>query len=324
MIATRIRLLAVFFFSLGPTLAPASPCKKLNGLPGAEDIATNTERTIAYISSQERRKGDVEGALFRYDTEHGSDPVKLSLPLGPSTLHPHGISLLENEEGSFLYVINHRESENTIDVFSLEGSSAILVESYSSPLLVSPNDLYVIDNGRFFVTNDLAISKPLWKIPLKKGGLRSGNVLWHDNKGFREIASGIGYANGIVLVDNTLVVAASLERGVHIYDWDGTNAKPQHFIKLRTGVDNIEVSEDGSLWIASHKNWLQFVLHGLHPRYSSPSEIVILENLRENPKRPTIIKQDIPAAGASVALPLGDLMVIGTVFEDYVLICNKE
>ncbi|MBP9165188.1 MAG: arylesterase, partial [Leptospiraceae bacterium] len=54
---------------------PIPGCKRIQGMPGPEDIAMDRETGILYVSSHERRGELVEGKLFQLNLNATDEPV---------------------------------------------------------------------------------------------------------------------------------------------------------------------------------------------------------------------------------------------------------
>lgn len=63
-------------FNCGVEINPSGPsgadCKKIEGLPGPEDLAIDREEKILYISSHERRIKNQTGKIFKIDLKNPS------------------------------------------------------------------------------------------------------------------------------------------------------------------------------------------------------------------------------------------------------------
>lgn len=63
-------------FNCGVEIKPIGPsqtdCKRIEGLPGPEDLAIDREERILYISSHERRTKNQTGKIFRIDLKNPS------------------------------------------------------------------------------------------------------------------------------------------------------------------------------------------------------------------------------------------------------------
>jgi len=98
----------------------------------------------------------------------------------------------------------------------------------------------------------------------------------------------------------------------------------RHTIDLGTRPDNIEVDESGNLWIGCRPKLLTFVKYSKDPEELSPSQV-----LKVTVQKPASYTVDEiypntgePLSGSSVAAVFGDTVLIGSVFDERVLLCK--
>ena len=58
-------------------------------------------------------------------------------------------------------VVNHRSDEQTIEMFNLNNEIITHIKTIRDKRLISPNDIVLIDEYRFYMTNDHAVSDPM-------------------------------------------------------------------------------------------------------------------------------------------------------------------
>jgi len=156
------------------------------------------------------------------------------------------------------------------------------------------------------------------------------NVLFYTGSKFVEAASDIGYANGInVSADGRLLYVSATVRGeLHVYDRNISThtISLKEKLNLRTGLDNIELDQNGRLYIAAHPKLLTFVKHAKNSAVLSPSQILRLEarpaggyDLEE-----IYLNTGEEISGSSVGAVHNNRMLIGTVFDPKILDCQLE
>jgi arylesterase/paraoxonase len=319
------------------TLAPhfSGTCRRVQGAVGAEDITVHQATGIAYISSCDRRaveRGeDAAGAIYAYDLNLPV-PQPVLLTRGPSAdFQPHGISLYIGTDGKVsLFVVNHGNGKQAVDIFDVTSERVEHRATITGPLLLSPNDLVAVGPEQFYVTNDHG-----WRTPVKKTleeylKLRLSNVLYYDGSAFREVADGLGYANGInVSPDGSrLYVAAVTEKTVYAYDLDSESAalSGRTAIQLDSGPDNIEVDPDGALWIGAHPQLLHFVAHAGNPENLSPSQVFRVTGPENGSWRVKEIFLDTgeQLSASAVGAVWQKRLLIGPVFDPCFLDCTME
>ena len=305
-------------------------CTLVEGLAGAEDITIDSRSGLAYIATDERRSyltlgknGAEKGALWVTDL-NAENPMPVAIQTDyPDAFHPHGISLVYEDEQKFLLVINHVSTEShQIDVFELVGQSqAKLVDSIRFPELISPNDLHAISRDMFYITNDHGAPRQTLGEKFEDTfRLAKANVL-HYNKGeVTEIIDGLYMANGIVVSSDKskLYVAESSGEVISVYQQDQPNSwvKDREFF-LDVLPDNLELDQNGNLLVASHVSALYFLMHTFDETVDSPSMAHRVDVVTGEAE--VIYADDGKTfSGASVAAEYKQHLLIGSVFDSYV------
>ena len=310
-------------------------CRQIKGVVGPEDITIHPKTGIAYISSCNRRAVERGrpggGAIYAYKL--GQDPAGLInlTPDADKDFQPHGISLFLGAQGrDELFVVNHQGGKHKIEIYDLEDGQLSHRQTLSDPLLVSPNDIVAIDRDRFYVTNDHRYPRGIKRTAEEYLRLKLSNVLFYNGSNFIEAASGIAHANGINVSSDglTIYVSAVIERALHIYKRDPTtNALTlESKLELETGIDNIEIDQKGDLWIGAHPKLLDFVKHARSPAAISPSQVLHL-NREKNGKfnvAEVYIDDGKEISGSSVAAVSGSRLLIGCVFDQIFLDCQRQ
>ncbi|MEM7359384.1 MAG: hypothetical protein AAF431_09815 [Pseudomonadota bacterium] len=332
-----------FLFSIEPT--PYGSCEKLHGPPGSEDIKVDAINRVAFISSgngrevlRRNKSGNTEradnGDIWLLDLSvPDSQPYRLNVDPG-SPFYPHGIDLLYLPDGQReLYVVNHPgQDKHEVMIFSIATDHSLSLKRppISYPELVSPNDIKAISDDQFFATNDLGSPQTSVMANIERYlGLSRSSVSYFDGEQGSFLLKGIKSANGITLSadQETLYVGEAIGRSVLRYkrgetlrDWEFFDKSP-----MGTAVDNLEWSDDGKLLAGAHPKLFDFVRHARNPDHNSPSHVISID-LHSSPMKPhTLYLQDgEELSGSSVATMLNGEMLIGSVFEDHFLRCNKD
>ena len=242
-------------------------CEEISEIVGAEDI-TMIGDGFALISSDDRRSylngNNIQGNIFLYDVDQ-----KKLINLTPSLdfeFHPHGISTLDLDDGTVqVAVVNHQSDAHSIEIFSLQDQMLTHLYTIKDKLLISPNDLVLVDDGVFYMTNDHISMNPLKQKFYDYLQISGSNVAFYDGNSFRIVARGLVYANGINISHDgsTIYVAQCVGRTLSIFSRDmKTNAiDEEQSIYLNSAIDNIELDHEGNLWIGSHPKALAFARH---------------------------------------------------------------
>lgn len=322
-------------------------CRRIGGVAGAEDITLHPDRDLALVSSFDRRAamaGNIQpGGIYAWALDGSmAEPVNLTPDAG-TDFRPHGISLFIGADGrGTLFVVNHPGASlfgehpddpsgptHTIEVFDLEGLRLIHRETLAHESMISPNDIVAVDHQRFYFTNDHG-SQPGWKRTLEDY-LRLGwaNVVYFDGEAYREVADGLSYANGISRSrDGWRLYVAEVTHG-RIRDYrrdkqDGSLKELRRF-DVGFGVDNIEVDpSNGDLLLGGHVKLLTFTRHAGDAEVLAPSQAARVR-LHPEPRIETLFLDDGQLiSGASVATARDELLLVGSVFEPHMVVCEAS
>lgn len=307
---------------------------------GPEDITIDQSSGFAFISVDDRRSnrqkpGGIEGAILLMNLTDSVQNLKDITPVDVNDFHPHGISLWKEPDGrTFLFVVNHRRnySEHVIERFEWKNDSLIHIESIQDvDLMTSPNDVTAVGERSFYVTNDHGYSKHGVGRTLEDYLQRAiSYVNYYDGVSFKKVATGIAYANGInQSADHAKIyVASTTGRKVMIYTRDISSGalSLEEEIKVETGVDNIELDNQGALWIGCHPQLLKFAAHAKDPAKFSPSQVIkITQDTTGNYVVEEIFLNDgTTYSGSSVAAIYNNTLLIGSVFEKSIILCTTH
>ena len=296
-------------------------------LPGAEDITISYEDQFMIISQDDRaakyRDRKRMGGLYKLDlSQEDYVPIKLKSTV---PLFPHGISLLKMDSNRYqLLVVNHYK-RHTIEKFELIGDSLVHIRTYEDPNLISPNDVVILDQNRFYFTNDHRYTSGLPLLAENYLGLNLSNVVLFDGNTYKEVAGGIGYANGINLsADRSqLLVASPRKFCLKFYDIaDDGSVSLDRNIDVASGIDNIELDQQGNLWMGSHPSLLAFTAYAAGKKPEAPSEII---KVSMNDEVSSLYENDgTTIAASSVVAPFEDLLFVGTVMDEYLYVLKKK
>ncbi|NQZ76425.1 MAG: SMP-30/gluconolactonase/LRE family protein [Ekhidna sp.] len=294
---------------------------------GAEDFTISYEDAFMIISSDDRgakyHERKREGGLYLLPLDSPSfELIELESPI---PMLPHGISLLKLDSTKYqLLVVSHYES-HTIKKFELYGDSLVHIETFQDDAIVSPNDVVALDESCFYFTNDHGYTSKVGLLAENYLGLAVSDVTFYDGQNYVRVASGIAYANGINISkdQSQLLVASPRSFSLRFYniEKDGTLIFDRS-LDVGSGIDNIELDQKGNLWMGSHPSLLAFTAYSGGKKEFAPSEVIVVEN---GNKVSSVYENDGSfIAGSSVAAPYKDLIFIGTVMDDRMVVLKKK
>lgn len=301
-------------------------------LPGAEDITLSLVDSFAVISSTNRAifppTNQEKGGLYLLNLKNNSFTLKHLTADFKESFAPHGISMIKNDSTYTVMAINHTISGHCIEVFHLNGDKLTHEKTLKHDSMISPNDLVILDNNRFYFTNDHKYTSGIRRLLEDYVGLSLSNVVYFDGENYQEVANRIAYANGINYDSdrNLLYVASPRKFLIKVYTRNENGML--NFIeniKCGTGVDNIELDSKGNLWIGAHPNLLKFTAYAKGKQTSSPSEIIKVNYQFKNDYsvKKIFVDDGTTMSSSSVAAPFRDLIITGNVKDDHFLVLKK-
>lgn len=313
-------------------------------LVGAEDLAFDAETGWLFVSATDRRairRKDpaARGGLYRIDI---ASPDMLPVDITPpgfadseSRFFPQGIDVARHAGRLFLYAINHargwsgqRWSAHRCEIlkFAVGGDGTLepRPRRFTSPRFEEPNDLTVVAEDRFFVSDPTRRAR----LRLFLGWLLGppGKSFYFDGKAAHGMSRDLAWANGL-LARGHLLYAAPM-RGGHLLTlrwdrdepWRTIAAAPP--VPVGKGLDNITLTPDGALLVAGHPSLWRFLKHRGRAAKGSPSRVVRIELGPEGLPRgdPAVVFEDpgtlVSAASVGLEAPTAAerTLFLGTVF----------
>ncbi|MFZ9873356.1 MAG: SMP-30/gluconolactonase/LRE family protein [Steroidobacteraceae bacterium] len=331
-----VGLFTLEFMSFGGQFRDLQPrssgaCSALALNASAEDIQIDRNRSIAYLSSLDRRglvEGKaVEGTVLQVDLV--SDPLRVdpALSSAPAGFRPHGMSLYRMGDGKQrLFVISHPEGEeHVIEIFEQDADNRFAhIGSVRDPLLVSPNAIVAVGPQQFYVANDKGgsglrrMAESLFRVGMS-------TVVYFDGDSMRVAADGLKSAVGMGLAPDglTAYVAETLGKRVSVYTRNpltGALSFRQH-LSLDGSPDNINVDADGALWIAVHAKLLDLIRHFGDASHHAPTTIL---RHASGETTPILVDDGSLISAGSVGAAFGNRLYIGSITEPRLLICRMR
>lgn len=323
-------------------------CTRVDGVVGAEDITIDPETGMAYISAMDRRTliatGEHKGGIYIYRPGSFAAPIKFETDLD-QPFHPHGIDLWkapdDTDENDRIFVVTHPivpgedDAPGTpisqIDIFEINGDKLNHIRSVNPVEPISLNDVAAAGPDSFYASIDQGSVTPLGRTLEVYGRLARAGVMYGKDSLMTRVAGDMVYANGIQVSGDgkTLYVAETTGKRLSsfaISQIDGLVSSTAE-IKINSGLDNIEFDDNGDLWVVGHPKTFDFLAHAGDATKRSASQVfkVTWEN-GEMAASEIYLNDGNPISGASVAAPAktssGERMLIGSVFEPFILDCS--
>ena len=181
----------------------------------------------------------------------------------------------------------------------------------------------------FYVTNDHGYTSKLGKMLEEYLQLGASYVLFFDGKKFRKVAENLKYANGIKMnkSGNLVYVATPVGKLIRVFsrDRETSNLTILQDIHINSGVDNIHIDPEGKLWAACHPKLLTFVKNTKKPSLLSPSQVIVIsfKGIENYSLYEVFTDTGELLSGSTVAVPFENIFLVGSVFDDHLLRCEK-
>jgi len=311
-------------------------CETLALDGSAEDIQVDRDRGLAYLSLIDRQSlvtgADAQGIIGRVDLNKRPLTVESALVATPDHFRPHGISLFIDENGQRrLFVINHpvnRGSDpESVELFSETSPGNFeYIETFGSTLINAPNDLAAVGPRQFYVAND-AVAGGGWKAGAQQFGIGYSTLVYVDGDSAKIAATDIASGGGInVSADGKMLyVAETSGQRIRLLARDPNgDLTDMGTVAIGTSPDNIDVAEDGSLWVGAHANTLKLIQHFINGT-PAPSQVVRVR-LNTNADDTSIdeiyLNDGTEISASSVGATYRDTLLIGSITDRKLLVCK--
>ena len=301
-------------------------CKSFTDIIGPEDIALGDN--MLYVSSNDNRKlgknlDYQNGNIFVLNP--GYDSLKVMEHDYEGSFHPHGIDYYSGKEGDYLFVVNHKKSFDTIIIFKVIGDTLELFKEIKDPLIANGNDIVAINLNQFYLTRDHLFQNHYLRLLEDFSRIGLGKLLFYNNGKVEIISEGLKFANGLAFdrEKNRLYMAEMLAKKIHQFDTSNFK-KPKLLIKwdVNGAPDNMFVNKN-FLYVASHNKLFDLVLHQVDGKKKSPSSIYEF-NKESGSSKLIYSNKGGEISASSIAVPHGNKMYLGTIFNKKFLVCNYE
>ncbi|EHH52331.1 hypothetical protein EGM_12758 [Macaca fascicularis] len=305
-------------------------CHLIKGIEaGSEDIDI-VPNGLAFFSAGLKFPGlhsfapDKPGGILMMDLKEEKPrarELRISRGFDLASFNPHGIStFIDNDDTVYLFVVNHPEFKNTVEIFKFEEAenSLLHLKTVKHELLPSVNDITAVGPAHFYATNDHYFSDPFLKYLETYLNLHWANVVYYSPNEVKVVAEGFDSANGInISPDNKYIyVADVLAHEIHVLEkHPNMNLTQLKVLELDTLVDNLSIDpSSGDIWVGCHPNGQKLFVYD--PNNPPSSEVLRIQNiLSEKPTVTTVYANNGSVLqGSSVASVYDGKLLIGTLY----------
>ena len=297
----------------------------IHGIPGPEDMVVDSSNSVPrlLVSSTDRRLGGTPGEIYEVMLDSGT--VRALTRAGEPddfVFHPHGIDIVEDEKSEvILYVIIHWQEgggeKHAIVRYRVMPDALLFQRLYTDELLVSPNDLSVLPDGRIYVSNDSSGKGGMFETII---GLKRSTLLYFDGEQWSVAADRIAMANGIVAFQDSVYLSATRENRVYRFrrERSGRLVEKEAVARIK-GPDNISVW-NGYLIVAGHRKSLALARH-LGASKNPPESPTTLYQIDMDTKNVQILFSDDGStiSAGSVGVHYDGNIYIGQIMDPFIV-----
>ncbi|MCX7743575.1 MAG: hypothetical protein N2167_03320 [Flavobacteriales bacterium] len=299
--------------------------EKITTGPGPEDMVLDTfqGRNRLLISCSERRKKQPpkdEIWDINIDTKQSKILPRTNHP-DSIIFHPHGVDLVFDENKAWLMVVNHEEKKNRHSILRyLVQEDELIFDTifWNRRYLKSPNDVFADTKDKFWVTNDASSRNSNLELLLK---IKGGNVVYFNGNSFVKSTPGLAFPNGIVHVENQLIVSTSRENKIFSFplnDQKKAIASGKIVLAKAKGWDNFSKYNDTLLLCTAHVRPLKFINHYKHSNNKSPVAIYLI-NLKTKNAELLFYTDGLVISAGSTAIFYDGYLYVCQVFDPYIV-----
>jgi arylesterase/paraoxonase len=319
------------FQSLDPGVA--STCRKIALGGSAKVIQVDRKRGIAYLSLLDRdgvRRGEqVPGSVMLLDLNLPDPAPRAAMAYEPAGFRPEGMSLLiMDSQPARLFVVSQHPGGAVVEIAE-EGSTGGFFprETIRNDAFIHAGAIAATGARQFYLTN-VTGSLDRWTVARQAlHGAGRATLIYFDGTEARVEAADLQYPAGLALSPDgsRLYVADTLARQLRIYRRDAASGalEPDETIDLDSAPGNLDVDDDGMVWIAAYPKLFSLAAHLREPGKLSPTQV-----LRFDPKDRLVTVMHVDAGAAisagSTAVPWRDEFLIGAPSDPKVLLCKAS
>ncbi len=292
-------------------------------MPGTEDMDIDYSKGLLFISSTDRWKqlkgGSSNGGIYILQLDSGNTPKKLAHTY-IGVFQPHGISFISKHSVDYLFVVNHNEKGNFVELFQVRNDTLFHQKTFADASMCCPNDVVGVDTNKFYVTNDHGNKSGMMRVAEDYLRIPKSYLLYFDGTTFSKAYDDLNYGNGVNISKDgsKLYLTQTTGRKLLTFNRNSETGKIEllNTLNLASGLDNIHVDDLDNLWIAAHPKMLKFVGHAKDSTKKSPSQVFKLTPYKNSYRVEDVYVNDgTEISGSSIAVQYKNDLLIGVVFE---------
>jgi arylesterase/paraoxonase len=297
--------------------------KIYTGATGTEDIDLIPGSDFLLVSASDRRNKSEQDGIYMLDiTDQDASLNKLPHTYN-GAFHPHGISVFKQDSSIYLHVVNHNKEGNFIEFFEYKKDTLHHYGTIQSPDMCCPNDVVAVNKNQCYITNDHGQAEG-WKRTMEDYlKLPYSYILYYDGVTFAKAYEGLNYANGINISPDGSKLYATHTTGQELLTFNRNESTGAitltDKINLKSGLDNIDIDNEGNIWIGSHPKLFDFIAHAEDTNALSPSQVFKLtpgkSNHTDYKVEEIYLNDGSEISGSSVAVMHNNDLFIGVVFD---------
>ncbi len=288
------------------------------------DMAVDQTTGMLYVSTGGASENT--GAIKRVDLTAAELKLEPALSKAPTNFTPDVIGLFSMDGTRRLFAVNRAVADHpTLEMFDYgEDGLWSHAANMRDTRFQNPADVQPVGPDAFYIAN-----RPSSRNPVETGmemllGRNKGTLIY--NNGERTIAAVIEMAGagglGISPDGKMLYVTQPLSRDVRTYEREPLmgSMKNGKSIKVPGAPRHLEVAADGSLWVAldPQLGWGERA-----PAKGAPTQIIRIEDPNTDPKiTEPYVALDGSFSAATVAVPFGNRLAIGSPVESHIQVCT--
>lgn len=306
---------------------------KLQNITGIEDlkIFQNADKRLIALSSYDRiaAKSDknLEGAIYVFDINGIDNATPIGSFKAPNGFAPVGIDVSSNFG---LAAINSKNGAK-IELFDFKEKEWRFNKTVRIDGALRLNDVAFLDDVRFYVTNESDYPRDGLKNFVANffDADKSGSIYYYDGEKSRKVATRLSFANSVTITKDKkyLIASATLGRELRFYKIDADNSlKLIQTVFLGTGIDNLNIDEDGRIFAGAHPRIFSVTKKFWFPKNTTPSQAIVIEPTPDfsggNVDQVFLSDGKTNLGTISVAAKYGNQIFMGSVFDKGIMVCD--